>query len=94
MFKSPSVVEKKLLTQTEINEAFSEIIRRHMTRLGLDVYDFARIHNMSVELANKIMHGQHDWLGFVTYRELDLMLRQTPGHNQQVYRNVAEKCSD
>lgn len=91
MFKSLSVVEKKPLTQTEINEAFSEIIRRHMVRLGLDVYDFARIHSMSVELANKIMHGQHDWLGFVTYRELDLMLRQTPGHNQQVYKNIVEK---
>jgi hypothetical protein len=76
--------------QSRINAAFAEIIRRICARNLVDPKDFINEIDQPVEIATKLYHGQHEWLGFVTFRQLDRFFKSTPGHMEQVYRKVVE----
>jgi hypothetical protein len=77
--------------QARINAAFAEIIRNICFRnlIGPDV--FINGIDQPKEIASKLYYGEHEWLGFVTFRQLDRLLKTTPGHIEQVYRNVVRK---
>lgn len=77
--------------QAHINAAFAEIIRRICVRNLIKPNDFISEIDQPVEVATKLYYGQHEWLGFVTFRQLDRIFKSTPGQMEQVYRNVVEK---
>lgn len=79
--------------QARINAAFAEIIRNICFRNLIDSDVFINGIDQPKEIASKLYYGEHEWLGFVTFRQLDRLLKTTPGHIEQVYRNVVEKCT-
>lgn len=79
--------------QSRINVAFAEIIRGICMRNDMLPKDFINGIDQPVEIATKLYYGQHEWLGFVTFRQLDRLFKSTPGYMEQVYRNVKERNS-
>lgn len=77
-----------LIKQDGINKCFSEIIRNNCYRRYMNLEHFAKGINQPVELSSALFHGEHDWMGFVTFRELDLLFATTAGHWEKVYKNV------
>lgn len=77
--------------QSRINSAFAEFVRNICHRKSLQHKEFIEALDQPLEVATKLYYGQHEWLGFVTFRQLDRIFKFTPGHAEQVYRNIVEK---
>jgi len=75
----------------KLNAAFAEIVRAICHRKNISASQFTDRIDQPLDVARKLYYGQHPWMGFTTFRELDRVLQTTPGHMEQVYQNVLEK---
>lgn len=79
----------KLLDKAHmVNIDFAFIIRGICSRKNIPVDQFLKGMDQPFEIARKMFYGEHPWMGYTTFRELERLTKTSPGYIEQVYRNI------
>lgn len=84
---SDKAYEQAIQNQNRINLRFAELVYTRITREQMYMDTFLARMELDIETGNRLLQGDLDWIGTITFKQLDECFGGTPGYWKGVYDN-------